>query len=186
MDSGAELAVMMNITLARNTLREAALISGADWFFMLDSDGCVDPTTINRLIAHNLPVSTCAFAQRLFDVDANPIEPESMVEHSSGHYSYNEFVKFPTPIMNAGHSFGCCLIRRDVLERVGFNFMQRGQAVVKSEDYTFFKTLRLLGIPFCCDQSIKTIHFMSADKFPFGWTNDNCVLNYDDYSRGIK
>lgn len=178
-----EHAHMMNITLARQILREWARITGVDYLFFLDADGMVEPDAINRLMSYNMPVATCIFAQRLF-VGSDPVEPESVVTHYPDNLYWNDVKDRPAPIWFAGYSFGACLIRRDILERYPITFIQDGESVKESEDYTFYRQIRADGHQFCCDQHIRTIHFLDPRKFPCGWTNDNRMMTFDEFVEG--
>lgn len=174
---------MTNITLARNILREAALIGGHDYLFFLDSDGCVEPETINKLAAYDLPVACCMHAQRLFG-DSTPLEPQSIVTCHPDNLYWDDVKNKPSPINYAGFSFGATLIERTILERFPITFATKGNNVEWSEDYTFYRQIQNAGYKFCCDQHIKTLHMLDPKRFPNGWTNDNRVMTYSAFARG--
>lgn len=183
---GGELNHIINICLARNIIREAARVSGADWLFYLDSDGCVAPDAINRLMAHNYKVSACMWSQRTFNKDANPVEPKSWIETTDEFLGWEDVKNREPPITNTNAGFGACLIHRDVIEDVPITFTMKGKEVLYSEDTTFYKQVFEKGIPSCCDQSIRTIHFMEPSRFPYGWTNDNELMTYASFIKKNK
>lgn len=183
-----ELNHMLNIALARNALREAARVVGAEYLFFLDADGCVAPDALNRLLKHNLPVVSCMFAIRLFDSAANPLPPESLTQAlngtdgpAAGILSWDDIRDQPAPVMSAGYGFGACLMAREVFERIPITFRLRGKEVEWSEDYSFHRAVFDAGFACGTDHTVPTIHFMSPQRFPYGWTHDNRVITYDDF-----
>lgn len=176
-----ELHHLTNIVLARNTLREAALLHDCNWLFFIDADGVVEPNTLNEIIKHDLPVVTLAWAQRIFDQDANPLEPDVLIEHCSGVLYLDDLKKHPRLIKNAGHAFGACLIRQDVLQRFSFGCLTKGTEILKSEDYTFFHRLRQFNIEFGVDHKCRTLHMMDPHLYPIGWANNKERTTYSDF-----
>lgn len=173
---------MFNICLARNVTREAARIGGYDYLFYLDSDGCVEPDAINRLISHKLPVATCMFSQRLF-IDDKPVEPESIITYYPNNLYWADVKDKAAPVMYSGYSFGATLIEKHIFERFPITFGVKNGQVEWSEDYLFYRQVQAAGFPFGCDQHIRTIHFMKPDRYPYGYTQDNQVVTYEEFAQ---
>lgn len=182
LNSKAEIDYYTNLCLARNILREYARMINADWLFFLDSDGCVEPDTLNRLIAHNMPVAGCMFAQRQFIGNAEPAPPRSVVWSGNTRLFWDDVKETPPLIHDSSAGFGGCLIRRDVFEKNMITFQTLNGAVYRSEDTCFASTLREKGVSVCTDHLIKTIHFMQPNAFPNGWTNRDNVMTYTQFA----
>ncbi|MBI5309005.1 MAG: glycosyltransferase family 2 protein [Planctomycetes bacterium] len=183
---GAELDYMANLCLARNILREYARIIKVDWLFFLDADCCVEPETLNRLIAHTMPVAGCMFAQRQFYANADPAPPRSTVWTGDATLFWDDVKDIPHVIRDSSTSFGGCLIRQDVFDENMITFQTQNGAVHRSEDTYFAIALREKGISVCADHHIKTIHFMQPNAFPNGWTNRDDVMTYNTFATWTK
>ncbi len=128
---------------ARNLLVEAAQECGSTHIFFLDSDMCIPPDTLDRLIAHHVPIVGADYVKRVppHTVNGNPIDlsPPS----KSG---LKPMLSMP---------FGCMLIKMSVFEtmtRPYFSYWEGGtNKDTLSEDTGWCNVARRLGHTILCD-----------------------------------
>ncbi len=128
---------------ARNLLVDAALECGATHIFFLDSDMCIPPDTLDRLIAHHVPIVGADYVKRVpphplcgNPMDLSPPKPSGLKEMRS-------------------MPFGCILINMKVfatMERPYFSYHEGAtEADTLSEDTGWCNEARRLGHTILCD-----------------------------------
>lgn len=182
--SYGEMIYMNNIANARNILRVSALCCDVDYLFSLDADGLVDPQAINKMIVHaesGLLAVTTLWAQRLFDLEANPLTPRPLLgRYPEPDQYWEDIADVAAPIVKAGHAFGGVLFSRCLLDRE-IEFRAHGRSVIYSEDYNFFLGLLDADLPFGIDHTIKTHHMCIPSEYPSGYVSDGRVMPWADF-----
>jgi len=156
------------ITEARNHIHDGFLERHkAPFLFMVDSDVLPPPDTIERLLAHNLPVVSGVYHKKekfkVKDEDGN----EGIIQRPVV-YDYSRFdedtqtFKFLSRFKDGvglekvdGVGAGCLMIRRDVCEKIGkspYNLKNGG------EDLSFCRKITGCGFPIYVDWSVSCGH----------------------------
>lgn len=141
----------------RNTLAEAALDRGADWLLWIDADMIFPPTTLIRLIGHNLPIVGCNCARRGF-----PTYPTAARLDARGRrvYSWTTEARARAGAMEAvaDLGLGVCLVAASVFAKLPRPFFRvandpaTGQ--VLGEDVLFFHAARAAGLEVIVDHGL--------------------------------
>lgn len=150
------------LTESRHTLVAAALDWEADYMLCLDADHVFPPTTLMRLLAHNLPVVGCNYARRV-----TPTAPTAAMDGTDGddveHLLYTTQEKADRGLVEqcAHLGFGVLLIDMKVFDHLQAHadaeghgnilplFMFEptpGKIGMVGEDVFFFRKLAAAGI----------------------------------------
>ena len=154
-----------NIANSRNRLRKEFLKTDYDYFFMLESDVLPQDKILVELLNHNVPVVSgyylvgqgLRWKRPCVVMPFIPIEearklPENHVEIS---LSKERLVK----VLQG--SMGCCLIKREVLEKLNFFFLRAKNNYIVHDDTFFFNECEINGIPVYVDSLQICNHFQS-------------------------
>jgi hypothetical protein len=160
---------------ARNSACQAALDSGADFLYFLDSDVVPPNDAVLRLMAHNLPIVSGVYFRR-----SPPLGVPVLMKRNpiGGQLSWLSHLPGPGLLEVDVVGAGCLLIQRQVLEKLppqrpGYRWFDwrvnlRGLGVVDeqtclSEDYSFNLHARAHGFQTWVDTSIICRHIGCAE-----------------------
>ncbi len=133
--------------------------------FFLDTDVIMPPETISKLLSHDkqLVAGLYLASQKLPNgkIDTFPV---GCVHHSEGKIKQLTIPEVWEPqLMEAKITgLGCVLVRRDVLEKIGFRNI--GDSTIGGEDTAFFLDARAQGFPLFLDTTIRCDHYF----YPMG------------------
>lgn len=167
---------------ARNTACRHCLEGGYEWLFSLDSDVIPPRDTINRLIAHQLPICSALYCRR-----SPPHAVPVMIKNGQWVTSYVPGSMVEVDLVGAG----ALLIHRSVLEKLPPQRPQMGkhwfdwrvdcagilpQGECLSEDFTFCVAARRdLGIRVWVDTSLVCRHVGFGEAAPGSFMPLNCT-----------
>jgi len=135
------------ICVARNMAMSFAIASGASHLFFVDADVVVDPYTLQRLLAHNVPLISALVPGR--------------GAHNHAEYVFGERWRKGDLLSCAHATLGCTLIRRDAFVCTPFRWGAHPihRDVSLSEDPCFGADLEVhQGIEWLVDTSIRVQH----------------------------
>lgn len=148
---------------AQNLARKLFLEGDYNYMFSLESDIFPKPSILDRLVAHGLDVVTGLYMigdKATFT--ARPCITVSRKNPKTGTYGTRllepeEFMEFinkgPKEVMAGG--MGCCLMHRNVLEKVRFTYIP---GLMKHSDVYFFNDARKAGYPVVVDTNLVCDH----------------------------
>lgn len=150
------------IDMARNEIVRSAQEHEVEWLFFLDTDVICPPDTIQRLMAHNLPIVSGLYYTR-----APPIEPAVWKEVDGG----KQAIPF-TPGQMVEADFigaGCLLIHMSVFDHIDKPYFEwtlsfedpNDHGKGKSEDFYWCKKVRERGYKIYVDTSVQCRHGIS-------------------------
>lgn len=186
------------IVLARNALRELALIRGDDWLFFLDADTCVEPNALNRLLSFNLDMASIYYLHRIFleyeeiaTVQVFQAAPQGRTSLLT-RIRYEHAKKMMSPIIGAGGGFGACLISSRTIAEIpiqcGFapliplnNPDDDEEGGWLPEDIFFHHDATMAGFVFAQCQNTKSLHFLFESDYPRGYAETGELVTYDEY-----
>jgi len=163
--SPTSLKKMDIIVANRNVVRKQFLEGDWEWLFVIDSDIMGPPDTLEALLQHGQPLVTGACLGIFTGDDSEAVVRPTLFGFDKPGTVRQLLISETLPpqlfkVALAG--FGCCLIRRDVIEHVRHRKMSdRG-----GEDTAFFKDARKLGYDVWCDTRVKCRHqkYPTCDK----------------------
>ncbi|MBR9702732.1 glycosyltransferase family 2 protein [Candidatus Woesearchaeota archaeon] len=152
----------------RNLIREYFLVSKYPWLYFLDSDVVGPLNAIEVLLKHEKKLTT-GWYLGVFDSGGKPVvKPTAYAFFKEGfarQLSIKE-VLMPRFIPLAAAGLGCCLIHREILEKINFH-KPEGKG---GEDAAFFKDSReICEKRLWLDTRVKYWHL----KFPMGDKRNN-------------
>jgi len=166
------------IDVARNRIAEKCLDTGCKWLFFWDSDVLIESDTLERLMAHNLPIvsglyykrhpHTCPRCGGRRITPAMWVRAERVGRKPEPGKKYIAITKFPMgKLVDADViGMGCCLIHRRVLERIRelfpkkpfFYYSHGREKEGVSEDFSFCELAKQAGFRILVDTSVVTKH----------------------------
>lgn len=143
----------------RNTLAEMVLREGFDYIFFNDDDTCVPERGLIQLMSRNLDVVSGLYYTR-----HQPIEPLMYRETDKGRWRITDYSI--GQLLEVDHvGAGCLLIKREVLEKVGYPWFRwtAHDATLPnrdrfSEDLFFCRRVREAGLKVHMDTSVRCVH----------------------------
>jgi len=160
--SGDVKAKIERIVNARNIIRKFFLKGGYDYLLWIDSDIVLPPNAVEKLLSHEKELVTGVYAGRLSVENTTQIlpvlygltdDPEFAGQYSMDAVLGDDFFEI------AAAGLGCCLVKRNVLEKVNIRYYKDTMA---GEDIAFFEDSRKAGFKAYADTSVKCRH-MEAD-----------------------
>ncbi len=146
------------IIRGRNHLRDVCLERSYDYLFFLDTDVIPPKDTLSRLLRHQKEVITGIYLGAMTFDSKTEILPVLYTPLPDGRVRTMRIAEVMEgkliPIAAAG--LGCCLIHRNVLEKLRFRNI--AASVTGGEDAAFFKDVISLGVIPYADTSIKCFH----------------------------
>jgi hypothetical protein len=135
------------------------VVRGFDYLFSVDHDITFPPDTLKRLLAHGVDVVSGVYRQRL--------EPQRIEIYDFAGHRMEYADIYNKPIVEIGGcGFGCVLVRKDVLQVVGYPQFEYHPALnhdnTISEDTDFCRKARENGVALWCDPSILCGHIGST------------------------
>lgn len=159
----------------RNNLVKSSLEEGSEWLWFLDDDHCFAPDLLRRLLAHDVPVVTPVYLQRMM-----PFAPVVYTEREDDRLTYKPLFlpDYPTDtglveIRAAGT--GGMLIRSEVFRSLEPPWFVDGAA---SEDLTFCERVLDAGFPIHCDLQAHLGHGTTSAIWP--------TVNGDEWAIGFQ
>lgn len=147
------------IIRGRNRLRRICLDRGYDYLFFLDTDVIPPPDAIDHLLRHNKEVVSGIYLGASAYDGKPKIRPVLYAPVSGGDVRTMRIQEVLgdrlIPVAVAG--LGCCLIKREIVEKIAFRNI--GSSTTGGEDAAFFKDVRALGLTPYADTSVKCFHF---------------------------
>lgn len=130
-------------------------INGYDYLFAVDHDITFAPDTLVKLLAHDKPIVSGIYRQRL--------EPPVLEIYNTNYQNVSmDFVNQQGLIEIGACGFGCVLVKKEVFAAVGYPQFIYHQAISHantfSEDLDFCKKARLKGYSVWCDTTILCGH----------------------------
>ena len=150
-DLGVKFIQSCLIYEARDQAAEIALEGGYDWLFFLDSDMEPAPNTIERLLQANVPVNSAICFKR--QPPYSPCFYPRIEVKPDGEVSVDipqDWTKGLAEVEGVG--MACCLIRREVLEKVEKPMFW--PMPILAEDLAFCKRAREAGFKIYVDTSL--------------------------------
>jgi GT2 family glycosyltransferase len=134
---------------ARNGAAKYFLTSDADALLFLDSDMMPPPDMLTKLVEHDKPIVSALAFKRVPDYEPcifrEVSETEAVIYHD-----------YPKGLIEvAGVGMACCLIKKEVFEKVPPPWFMPGEL---GEDLAFCKRVREAGIPVYCDTTLICKH----------------------------
>lgn len=135
------------------------VVNGFDYLFAVDHDVTFAPDTLKKMLAHNVDMVSGIYRQRLpeqhieiYDLDQKRMKIEDL---------------YGKPLVRIGGcGFGCVLVKRHVLARIGYPQFEYHPALnhnnTISEDNDFCKKVTRAGYLIWCDPSILCGHIGST------------------------
>lgn len=165
------ISIGSHLALNRRQLSEYFLKGAFDHLLWLDSDMRVPPDACNRLLSHDVDIAACNYRKRRFP------DPIFVARNFPGEFNgQSSEVKVtensPETEFIDATGFGCCLMRRSVLEKIEpphFVFVYDPEKKREvGEDLYFFEKCRRHGIKVLCDNALsKRISHIGV--FHFDW-----------------
>lgn len=141
---------------ARNSIHNKFLKSGLPYLMMLDSDIWFPPDTVERLVAHNLPIVGGWYKDKNAE-DHHPVVYD-FVEDQEGLAIFRHRKEVGTGLEKVdGMGVGCWLMKHEVAEALGEDPYGRNIAG-GGEDMKLCRKLIELNIPLHVDWSIDCAH----------------------------
>jgi hypothetical protein len=143
----------------RNTLVEAALRDGYDYLFFNDDDTCVPERGLIQLMSRDLDVVSGLYYTR-----HEPVQPLMYRETDKGRWRITDYSI--GQLLDVDYvGAGCLLIKREVLEKVGypqFKWTAHDTSLTNrdrfSEDMYFCRKAREAGFKVHMDTSVRCVH----------------------------
>ena len=131
------------------------VVNGFDYLFAVDHDVTFAPDTLKKMLAHDVDVVSGIYRQRV---------PEQLIEIydlNQHRMKIDDLVGKPL-VKIGGCGFGCVLVKKEVLVRVGYPQFEYHPALnhnnTISEDNDFCKKVTRAGFSIWCDPSILCGH----------------------------
>lgn len=131
------------------------VVRGYDYLFSVDHDISFPPDTLKKLLSHDAPYVTGIYRQRL--------EPQvlEIYDGEMKNVKYDQ-LKDKGLIEIGGSGFGCVLVKKEVIETIGYPQFEYHSALdhkdTFSEDLDFCKKARERGFRLYCDTTILCDH----------------------------
>lgn len=142
-----------SVSQVRNLIADW-VIKGYDYLFAVDHDITFSKDTLTKLLSHNKDMITGVYRQRL--------EPPTLELYELDGKRRTSFTLGSIPFQIGGCGFGCVLVKKEVLETVGYPQFVYHEALdhkdTFSEDMDFCKKAREKGFEVWCDPSIHCGH----------------------------
>ena len=137
-----------------------------DWFAFLDIDMTFPKDALTRLLdsaeKHDAKVVTGVYFKKNY-------------EHEVVAWSYDEFNNKIEPVIDGSMQrieimgMGCCIMHREVLEKVGYPWFKYGSlhedvSILATEDIQFCQRAREVGYEMWCDTSVICGHLMTIEN----------------------
>lgn len=146
----------------RNNLVRDALDQGAEWLWFLDDDHAFRPDLLHRLLAHEKPIVTPVYLQRMM-----PFAPVVYADREGDNYIpvfLPDHAPEDDPLIEVcAAGTGGMLIRTEVFRGLEEPWFEHGRA---SEDLIFCEKARAAGFPIYCDLSAHLGHITSSVIWP--------------------
>lgn len=151
-----------DIDLVRNEIAEAA-IDGYDYLFSVDSDLIFPSYTLSRMLAHNKPIVSGLYIQRIHGSHTLEVY-ESTPTGGVSHIPYGK-IKGKGLVEIKACGFGCALIKTEVIKAVGHPYFVYHSALdhknTVSEDVDFCRKATAKGFSMWADTTIQCQHIGS-------------------------
>lgn len=153
------------IISGRNMLREIFLEGSWSHLYMLDSDVFGPENQLKLLASHNVPIASGWYLSFFPDTKGRIHVRPVVYGPKPGYFCRQLHLRdvlheTPFPIVMAG--LGCCLIERNVLEKIPFR--QQDNVQNGGEDTAFFVDAANKGFSAICDPCVRCLHLRySAD-----------------------
>ena len=154
-----------NIDQVRNLIAYYTINNNFDYVFCVDSDIVLPEDTLEKLLSHNLDIVTGVYIQRKPDVCI----PEIYIKNEyGGVVNIDSNLLIEDKLMEiAGCGFGCVLIKRKVLEDIGYPQFEYHSSIdfkdTVSEDIDFCTKAINKGYKIFVDTSIKCEHIANIN-----------------------
>ena len=112
---------MGKILSNRNIIVDRAISGGYDYLLFLDQDVMTPTNTISKLVSHEKPICGGVYLSNMVYGSGYALGPVAVLFTNTSDFVQRatvDTVQQPRLLEVAGAGFGCCLIRRDVLESV--------------------------------------------------------------------
>ena len=140
-------------------------INGYDYLFSIDSDISFEPTTLKKMIEHDVDIISGLYIQRI----PGTHQIEIYKHNDRGGYTnirYEE-IKDKGLVKIAGCGMGCTLIKAEVMKAIEYPHFVYHSAIdhahTISEDIDFCRKVNEKGFSIYTDTSIKCVHRGSSD-----------------------
>lgn len=160
-----------DIDLVRNEIAESA-VNGYDYLFSVDSDLIFPSYTLSRMIAHNKPIVSGLYIQRIHGSHTLEVY-ESTPTGGVSHIPYGK-IKGKGLVEIRACGFGCALVKTEVIKSVGYPYFVYHSALdhkhTVSEDVDFCRKVTAKGFTMWADTTIQCQHIGS-----FQFVIDNSI-----------
>ena len=147
-----------NITYCRRLLRKKMLEENYDYLLFIDSDVMVQPDIIKKLIQHKKTICSGIFMSTFPLPDGRKVVAPVLYDFAPGgklRLMQKKEILDDSLKKVAVCGFGCCLLRRDVLEKVDFRWYEQSKS---GEDVAFCHDAAQIGFEAFVDCSVRTWH----------------------------
>ena len=142
---------------SRNHLATAALQNGFDYVFFVDADVILPPDALQKLLALDAPIA-CGWYRKKMDTHVTEL---FRADENGGMTNITSLPESGV-IELSGCGFGCTLVKCDVLRsvsnRLWFEYVQRADGFVCSEDIDFCIKAAQKGHKIVADASLRCGH----------------------------
>ncbi len=181
---------IVNLDECRNDIVKRALADGCDWLFFIDADVVLSEDILAKLLARDLAVVSGVYYKKAYPYPpvnsvwcSDPRHPQGMHEIDLFQRKGSELMvdendrplirKDPIPTDVIG--MGCVLIKREVLEKIGYPWFRytrdRAQGLnTISEDVWFCKRAAEEGYSIYTDPQVQCGHVMTSVLTGDNWT----------------
>ena len=144
----------------RNNIVERALYEGVTHLIMMDVDQVYPPETINKLLAHNLPVVGCRVHRRYPPFDSLMMRIEKVDENTNAYVSVDEWKEGELVEVDATGG-GCVMFNMDVFRALKYPWYEtklQENGNVLGEDIHLCQKIQQAGFKIFVDSSIEVGH----------------------------
>ena len=174
-DSDAQSPIE-RITNGRNIIRDYMIKNNYDYLMFVDTDVILQPTALSKLMSNRKDV-VAGICLSTFNVNGNhKVMPNVFIldKEVSKPLMLNEVLS--GKLMEISHAgFGCALMTRNVLEKIGFRYFENQMA---GEDIAFFTDAKQDGFGTFADTSVRCTHLI----FPTGDPRNRKFM-FDNYEK---
>lgn len=144
----------------RNNIVERALYEGATHLIMMDVDQVYPVETINKLLAHNLPVVGCRVHRRYPPFDSLMLRLEKVDENTNAYISVDEWKEGELVEVDATGG-GCVMFNMDVFRALKYPWYEtkiQENGRVLGEDIHLCQKIQQAGYKIFVDSSLEVGH----------------------------